>query len=1412
MADANYFTCTLGEAARLKRKDDKAKTWTTVVELIDDQAEKIPDAPALGFATFTHLKSTQVFRHLLTFRHLSDTSKHAAQILSTHLPKEPKSLKIGLLSSSSTEFVLTWLGLMRLGYTVLLLAPQLAPPAVQHLCETLDIRHVFVDDIYEYRARGLSNDIEIIRIPSYKDDSPADDSLEQTPGVSETAYICHTSGTSSGLPKPIPQTQFGVMGALYSFPGKNTPATFSTTPLYHGGFPDCLRAWTSGASIWFFPEGQAPITGANIIRAIEFARAHSLIPVKYFSSVPYVLQMLSEEYGGIEVLQTMDLVGVGGAALPPAIGDRLVDENVNLLSRMGSAECGFLVSSHRDYAKDKDWQFLRAIDDPKLIEFEPRENGLTELVVKPGWPFLIKTNRKDGSYATSDLFEPHQSISNGWRYHSRADAQITLANGKKFDPSPVEGSILAASKLLQDVLIFGSGRDYAGALLFHSSSDISADEVIDSVWPHIDKLNADSQAHTRINKTMLVVVPVKEGQKPLEKSSKGTILRRQAEEKYSDEIEGAYSNTSSSAKAPQEGLQKAVQDCFEEVLGRQVEPDQDLYRQGVDSISCIQIRKMLEQTCLSEDGRLPLNVIYDQGTVNSLVDYLERANSGDSELSVDPDESELNLMHALVEKYRDFDPASHDVRSMVGPASSSRGVKSQVRQNRSALDERKKLAQMAMKIVQDPNDRPTRIVLTGATGFLGAHILHLLREDPKIDRVYCLLRADGPFAAQKRVSEGLFQRFLPPLEPRQDKVVCLPCDLTERDLGLSEDQLREISTTTTKVIHSAWAVNFSLRLNSFEDQISSTRNLINLAVEADAQFIFVSSIAAVSDSTARPIPENLSQDPKEASPLGYSRSKWVAERICDAANKEHDSPLASIIRVGQLCSNEAGIWNTTEAYPLLLSTSKITGCLPDLPNEVLNWLPVEQAAQAVIEIAFTNSKGSKTPVYHVLNPHTAPTWKDMLDLLAASNEGPEFEIVSSLEWLERLEKALSDDSANHPSQALLGLWKRSYAQHKENYSAKEDQEGSLFDVAQTQKVSASIRDLKPLTRERLIKTWKCSSLGLDCHYSVKKRMGRPAKRRQALAAALPSPAVQDDTPFLSLLSHQSMMDTLSQVDFNICLDSSFMPELGSEILSGLQLELGKAADCPCPTSDLSSGSSNASALDPLSSSSASVPTVSPNSQTTSRACSCLATFYLAVDDLCKNERLSFPSGLPFLRKTISTASQIVHCQICPTSHLSAMQNIQLLGTLLMSVGQQYGVILESIDKEAEISMEKNELKRLQFSEVGVGYSTEATSYSLELGPAEWADLATKAVKAEVYGNGREDECLWGVLNYLEKRQAHWHAVPQHQDCPHQTHQAEEEPFCIKILHKAKESIETLKWKCRELYGPDKPNVGPISLL
>ncbi|KAJ4183476.1 hypothetical protein NW767_013536 [Fusarium falciforme] len=873
--------------------------------------------------------------------------------------------------------------------------------------------------------------------------------------VPDITYIFHTSGTSSGLPKPIPQSQFGVVGVLPIFPGENKPATFSTTPLYHGGLADCMRAWTSEAMIWLFPEGQAPITGANILKAINFARNKDVAPVKYFSSVPYVLQMLAEETQGIQVLKSMDLVGVGGAALPPAVGDKLVDAGVNILSRMGSAECGFLMCSHRDYSKDKEWQYLRVINDTQLLSFEPQENGLSELVVKPGWPFKVKTNRDDGSYATSDLFEPHPSKPNAWRYHSRADAQITLANGKKFDPSPMEGSILASTNMLKDVLIFGSGRDYAGALLFPVSDKVPQKEIIDSVWPHIDQMNSAGQSHARITKPMLLVVPVRDGEQPLEKSSKGTILRRQAEERYAKEIELSYKLSSSRSVFSQvvdEQLAETVSDCFLRVLGRKPSPNQDLYRQGVDSIACIQIRKLIESNCLSPGMTLPMNVIYDQGTVTALVEYLRRVRGGHNLEEWNGEETQLRSMRQLAEKYGAFGDIEIKPRIWQGNA----------------------------------------VVLTGATGFLGAHILHLLRGDARVNKVYCLLRAECPQSAHERVSKALFDRGMPGLETYEEseidhgKIVCLPCNLSSGDLGLSEEQRQLIMDETAIIIHSAWAVNFNLQLSSFEDQIAATQNLLKLAAVAQARLIFVSSTAAVSNSTSTPIQETISQNPSQASPMGYSRSKWVAEQVCESANKQFTSDgdnLATVVRIGQLCSNDVGIWNASEAYPLLLSTARVAGCLPDIPHESLNWLPVEEAAHSIMDIAFsghvTEPENSKplsvtgTQIYHVLNPHTNPSWSQMLKWISGSDKETSFQIVSPQEWMSRLEEALKETEGNHPSQALLGLWRQNYCQNNgDECTAGESQPVDVFDLSHTQQVSAVMREVKPLDRERVLKTWK----------------------------------------------------------------------------------------------------------------------------------------------------------------------------------------------------------------------------------------------------------------------------------------------------------------------------------------------------
>lgn len=86
----------------------------------------------------------------------------------------------------------------------------------------------------------------------------------------------------------------------------------------------------------------------------------------------------------------MDIVGVGGAALPAEVGDRLVTRGINLISRFGSAECEFLLSSHRGFI-DKEWQYLRNMADAGLLRFEEQDNGMYEFVVLPAWPHIVRS-------------------------------------------------------------------------------------------------------------------------------------------------------------------------------------------------------------------------------------------------------------------------------------------------------------------------------------------------------------------------------------------------------------------------------------------------------------------------------------------------------------------------------------------------------------------------------------------------------------------------------------------------------------------------------------------------------------------------------------------------------------------------------------------------------------------------------------------------------------------------------------------------------------------------------------------------------------------------------------------------------------------------------------------------------------
>jgi thioester reductase-like protein len=69
-------------------------------------------------------------------------------------------------------------------------------------------------------------------------------------------------------------------------------------------------------------------------------------------------------------------------------------------------------------------------------------------------------------------------------------------------------------------------------------------------------------------------------------------------------------------------------------------------------------------------------------------------------------------------------------------------------------------------------------------------------------------------------------------------------------------------------------------------------------------------------------------DAKVAAGSGYTESKWVAEQIL--AKAEESTPLKPVaVRVGQLCGDANGAWNTTEWFPALVQASSIIRHVPD---------------------------------------------------------------------------------------------------------------------------------------------------------------------------------------------------------------------------------------------------------------------------------------------------------------------------------------------------------------------------------------------------------------------------------------------------------------------------------------------------
>lgn len=156
---------------------------------------------------------------------------------------------------------------------------------------------------------------------------------------------------------------------------------------------------------------------------------------------------------------------------------------------------------------------------------------------------------------------------------------------------------------------------------------------------------------------------------------------------------------------------------------------------------------------------------------------------------------------------------------------------------------------------------------------------------------------------------------------------------------------------------------------------------------------------------------------------------------------------------------------------------------------------------------------------------------------------------------------------------------------------------------------------------------------------------------------------------------------------------------------------------------------------------------------------------------------------------MATATQMAHCQVCPARYLLALQNVQLLIALVMTMAKQYGSVLDSIADEAGVASQLNKSKLFRFG--GVESSPDAC-FTLEATPVEWRSLANRAVKSEVFGVGDGSGSFYALLDFLERRQALWHTAPPNIDHPRE-YTLDPEPLCIRLIREARRVTDGMKF-------------------
>jgi acyl carrier protein/nucleoside-diphosphate-sugar epimerase len=367
------------------------------------------------------------------------------------------------------------------------------------------------------------------------------------------------------------------------------------------------------------------------------------------------------------------------------------------------------------------------------------------------------------------------------------------------------------------------------------------------------------------------------------------------------------------------------------------------------------------------------------------------------------------------------------------------------------------------------------LLVTGASGSLGGHLVDQLAQRDDVKTVICLNRVNNaePYARQRK---AMRDRGIRSFDKIRRKLLVLQTDSSKPMFGLSECQYEELVHSVTHLIHNAWPMSAKRQLGGFESQFQVLRNLIDFACRVTScrpasfkfSFQMVSSIGVVGhhglsepNSQKKIVVPEGRVDIDSVLPNGYGEAKWVCERMLDETLHKHyaDRIRTMVVRLGQIAgSKRCGYWNPTEHFAFLIKSSQTLNALPDVPG-MLYWTPVEEVAGALLDLVLGDN--TPYPVYHIENPIGQP-WHEMNMVLADALNIQN--LIPFEKWAERVRHAPHKDN---PAALLSDFFIENYLRMSCG--------GLVLDVKNTLQYSRVLSGVGPVSEEvvkKYIHVWR----------------------------------------------------------------------------------------------------------------------------------------------------------------------------------------------------------------------------------------------------------------------------------------------------------------------------------------------------